>query len=93
MTKTLRNETKFVSPDSDPDTAEGSALDEMLAETIHAKHDFWIQTIPSSSDGSNDGVYLSTFQKGRGQHLTTLTTEQARALGWRLIALAGEIEA
>ena len=74
------------------DSAERPALDEMLEQTLHAKHDFWIQTLPSSSNGSSEGVYLSTFQKGRGQHLTTLTAEQARTLGLRLIWLAGKME-
>jgi hypothetical protein len=43
--------------------------------------------------GTYEGVYLSTFQRGRGQHITALDTGQARKLGERLIALADEVEA
>ena len=60
--------------------------------TLQARYGFWIQTLRNHPIGVQ-GVYLSTFQKGRGQHITALDTGQARKLGERLIALADDIEA
>lgn len=60
---------------------------------IQALYDFWIQTLRHRPSSIDKGVYLSTFQKGRGQHVTALSTRQARSLGRRLIALADDIEA
>lgn len=74
-------------------SGDDSGLESMLDHTLRTRHDFWIQTIRSSTDGSDLGIYLSTFQKGRGQHLTTLTPLEARVLGERLIGLAREVDA
>jgi hypothetical protein len=60
--------------------------------TLHGRYGFWIQTLKNNPIGIHRGVYLSTFQRGRGQHITALDTGQARRLGERLIALADEIE-
>jgi hypothetical protein len=62
------------------------------ASTVKARYGVTIQTLKNHSPGIAAGVYLTTFQKGRGQHMTTLETTQARTLGERLIALADEIE-
>ena len=61
--------------------------------TLQARYGFWIQTLRNHPIGVHQGVYLSTFQKGRGQHITALDTGQARKLAERLIALADDIEA
>jgi hypothetical protein len=61
-------------------------------DTLKARYGVWIQTSKNHPIGIEEGVYLSTFQEGRGQHITALDTVQARALGSRLIALADEIE-
>ena len=60
--------------------------------TLQAQYDMWIQTLKNHPTRIVGGVYLSTFQKGRGQHIAALDTRQARVLGERLIALADEIE-
>jgi len=60
--------------------------------TLQARYGVWIQTAKNHPIGIHEGVYLSTFQTGRGQHVTALDTEQARTLGERLIALADEVE-
>jgi len=59
---------------------------------LKTRYGVWIQTLVNHSIGIEKGVYLSTFQRGRGQHITALDTGQARALGNRLIALADEAE-
>jgi hypothetical protein len=59
---------------------------------LEARYGVWIQILMNHPIGIENGVYLSTFQEGRGQHITALDTGQARALGNRLIALADEIE-
>lgn len=76
--------------DGDPirDSAVPASAIDPAESTIRAKHDFWIQTVP----GLVDGIYLSTFQSRRGQHITSLTPEQARALGIRLMILAAQAE-
>jgi hypothetical protein len=61
--------------------------------TLQARYGVWIQTLKNHPIGTYEGVYLSTFQRGRGQHVTALDTGQARKLGERLIALADEVEA
>ena len=61
--------------------------------TLQARYGVWIQTLKNHPIGTYEGVYLSTFQRGRGQHVTALDTGQARKLGKRLIALADEVEA
>jgi len=61
--------------------------------TLQARYGFWIQTLKNHPIGIHKGIYLSTFQRGRGQHITALDTGQARKLGERLIALADDIEA
>jgi hypothetical protein len=61
-------------------------------QILNGRYGVWIQTLVNHPIGTEKGVYLSTFQEGRGQHITALDTEQARALGNRLIALAEEIE-
>lgn len=69
---------------------------DQLSRTDHilkTRYGVWIQTLTNHPIGIENGVYLSTFQEGRGQHITALDTAQARALGNRLIALADEIEA
>ena len=63
-----------------------------IDQTLQARHDMWIQTLKNHPVRIEGGVYLSTFQKGRGQHITALDTCQARALAERLTALADEIE-
>jgi len=65
-----------------------SRTDQMLK----ARYGVWIQTLKNHPIGIDEGVFLSTFQGGRGQHITALDTRQARRLGERLIALADEIE-
>lgn len=60
--------------------------------TLQARYGVWIQTLKNHPIGIHEGVYLSTFQRGRGQHVTALDTGQARKLGERLIALADEVE-
>jgi len=65
-----------------------STTDQMLK----ARYGVWIQTLKNHPIGIDEGVFLSTFQSGRGQHITALDTGQARRLGERLIALADEIE-
>lgn len=60
--------------------------------TLQARYGVWIQTLKNHPIGIHEGVYLSTFQIGRGQHVTALDTGQARKLGERLIALADEVE-
>ncbi len=62
------------------------------SDLLKARYGVWIQTLVNHPIGIEKGVYLSTFQEGRGQHITFLNTWQARALGNRLIALAEEIE-
>jgi len=62
------------------------------SDLLKARYGVWIQTSVNHPIGIEKGVYLSTFQEGRGQHITALNTGQARALGNRLIALAEEIE-
>lgn len=52
------------------------------------RHDFFVQAVRSSSD-SEDRVYFATFQRGRGQHITTLTREEARELGEFLVGFTG----
>jgi len=64
----------------------------IIDHTLQARYDMWIQTLKNHPIGIEGGVYVSTFQKGRGQHMTALDTSQARVLGERLIALAEEIE-
>ncbi|HJQ77147.1 MAG TPA: hypothetical protein VJ948_07775 [Acidimicrobiia bacterium] len=94
MTTTLsenRVESGQLHENSEP--VRSPSLDEMLDQTLRAKHDFWIQTVRSDSHGSTDGIHLSTFQTGRGQHVTTLTPREARVLGQRLIRLAWEVDA
>ena len=59
---------------------------------LRARYDFWIQILKNHPLDISEGVYVSTFQKGRGQHITSLSTRQARELGERLVALADEIE-
>ena len=57
-------------PKSESEPGEGrlaSTLDEMMDQTLRAKYDFWIQILPNWADGSTEGVYMSTYQKGRGQ--------------------------
>lgn len=61
-------------------------------QILKGRYGVWIQTLVNHPIGTEKGVYLSTFQEGRGQHITALDTGQARALGNRLIALAEEIE-
>ena len=63
-----------------------------MDHTLQAQYDVWIQTLKNHPIRVDGGVYLSTFQKGRGQHITALDTSQARLLGERLIALAEEID-
>jgi hypothetical protein len=63
-----------------------------VVDVFKAPHGFWIQAMKNHPVGANRGVYLSTFQEGRGQHITALDTQMARAFGERLIALADEIE-
>ena len=63
-----------------------------IDHTLQARYDMWIQTLKNHPIRIEAGVYVSTFQKGRGQPITALDTSQARALGERLIALADEIE-
>ena len=63
-----------------------------MDHTLQARHDVWIQTLKNHPIRVEGGVYLSTFQQGRGQHITALDTSQARVLGQRLIALAEEID-
>jgi len=63
-----------------------------MDHTLQARYDVWIQTLKNHPIRVEGGVYLSTFQKGRGQHITALDTSQARVLGERLIALAEEID-
>jgi len=63
-----------------------------LDHTLKARYDVWIQTLKNHPIGIEEGIYVSTFQKGRGQHITALSTHQARVLGQRLITLADEIE-
>ena len=63
-----------------------------IDHTLQARYDMWIQTLKNHPIRIEAGVYVSTFQEGRGQHITALDTSQARALGERLIALADEIE-
>jgi hypothetical protein len=57
-----------------------------------AQHGFWMQVMKNHLVGANSGTYLSTFKEGRGQHITALDTQMARAFGERLIALADQIE-
>jgi hypothetical protein len=64
----------------------------LINQTLQARHDIWIQTLKNHPVRIEGGVYLSTFQKGRGQHFTALDTRQARMLAERLITLADEIE-
>jgi hypothetical protein len=61
-------------------------------DVLQSRHDFWIQTLKNHPLDISEGVYLPTFQKGRGQHITSLSARQARELGERLVALADEIE-
>lgn len=80
--------------------AEGTDLELRIANdefstidhTLQAQYEVWIQTLKNHPISVEGGVYLSTFQQGRGQHITALDTSQARVLGERLIALAEEIE-
>jgi hypothetical protein len=60
--------------------------------TLQARYGVWIQTLKNHPIGIHEGVYKSTFQRGRGQHVTALDTGHARKLGERLIALADEVE-
>lgn len=72
----------------DPDSA---VPIDRLSRTDHilrARYGVWIQTLTNHPIGIENGVYLSTFQEGRGQHITALDSGQARELGNRLIALA-----
>ena len=64
MTTTLsenRVESGQLHENSEP--VRSPSLDEMLDQTLRAKHDFWIQTVRSDSHGSTDGIHLSTFQR------------------------------
>ena len=63
-----------------------------IDDTLKARYDMWVQTSKNHPIRIEGGVFLSTFQKRRGQHITALDTGQARTLGERLIALADEIE-
>jgi hypothetical protein len=75
----------------DPQTPTIERLDDS-DNTLQARYGVWIQTMKNHPIGIHEGVYLSTFQRGRGQHVTALDTGQARKLGERLIALADEVE-
>lgn len=93
MTATLlRNQVESGSVGDDPLSAEtgDTGLDRMLDQTLHTRDDFWIQTVCSDSGEAHEEIYLSTFQEGRGRHLTTLTPREARMLGERLMRLARE---
>ena len=93
MTATLLREqveSGSVGDDPLPPETAGTDLDRMLDQTLHTRDDFWIQTVCSDSGEAREEIYLSTFQEGRGQHLTTLTPREARVLGERLLRLAHE---
>jgi len=56
------------------------------------RHEFYVEVLRSPDDPDH-GVYFSTFQRGRGQHITSLSAVQARELGETLLALADDPEA
>ena len=77
-----------------PPSASSASMDRLSGtdQMVKARYGVWIQTLKNHPIGIDEGVFLSTFQSGRGQHITALDTGQARRLGERLIALADEIE-
>jgi hypothetical protein len=77
-----------------PPSASPASIDRLSGtdQMVKARYGVWIQTLKNHPIGIDEGVFLSTFQSGRGQHITALDTGQARRLGERLIALADEIE-
>jgi len=74
-----------------PAGLESSTHEGSTPHTRRFRHDFYIEVLtkPTDHEGS---VYLSTFQRGRGQHLTSLTRDEARELGIHLIGVAEEID-
>lgn len=61
-------------------------------DLFKAQYGMWIRAMKNHAVGPQHSVYLSTFQEGRGQHITALDPHLARTIGERLIALADEID-